>query len=251
MTPAARERRLVRTPLLLISAAAWVLLVAAPAGTALATHCAAMSTAGASSFETLDMLLMANPPVSLMAGWAVMLAAMMAPMLIAPVRHIRDRSFSRRRVRAIALFVAGYGAVWMAAGAVLIAMALAAMMGAQGSVVPAVMVAIVALVWQCSPVKQRCLNLCHGHAELAAFGRRADAEVLGFGLAHGVWCVGTCWALMLLPLLVTRGHLAAMAAVTIWLAMERLERPMVPRWQWRGPGKARRIAVARLRTIRI
>ena len=57
---------------------------------------------------SLDMLLASNPPASLALGWALMLAAMMAPVLIAPVRHVRDRSFARRRTRSIGLFVAGY-----------------------------------------------------------------------------------------------------------------------------------------------
>jgi hypothetical protein len=49
---------------------------------------------------------------------------------------------------------------------------------------------------------------------------------------------------MLIPLLLSRGHIAAMAAVTLWLLAERLDRPRVPGWRWRGPGKAARIVVA-------
>jgi hypothetical protein len=52
---------------------------------------------------------------------------------------------------------------------------------------------------------------------------------------------------MLLPLVISRGHIAAMAAVSLWLFAERLERPMPPRWRLRGPGKAARIAMAQTR----
>jgi hypothetical protein len=52
---------------------------------------------------------------------------------------------------------------------------------------------------------------------------------------------------MLLPLLVSHGHLAVMAAVALWLAAERLDRPLTPRWRWRGPGKGVRMAVAQAR----
>ena len=71
----------------------------------------------------------------------------------------------------------------------------------------------------------------------------------GFGITHAVWCVGSCWALMLLPLLVSHGHIAVMAAVALWLAAERLDRPRTPRWRWRwhGPGKAARIVIAQAR----
>jgi hypothetical protein len=52
---------------------------------------------------------------------------------------------------------------------------------------------------------------------------------------------------MLLPLLVPRWHMAAMAAVTLWLSAERLEQPSFPRWGLRVPLKAVRIAVAQTR----
>jgi predicted metal-binding membrane protein len=238
MTPAARERAQVRTPVLFISAAAWILLVAGPGGTALSAHCPPAMAA------SLKLLLAVNPPAVLAAGWALMLAAMMAPMLIAPVRHVRDSSFARRRARAIMLFVAGYAAVWMAAGAMLMALALAVRLAAPESWLLVALGTAIALVWQFSPFKQRCLNRGHVHSELAAFGVAADIGALRFGLTHGVWCVGSCWALMLFPLLVSRGHVAAMAAVSLWLFAERLDTPRPPRWRWRVPGRAARIAIA-------
>jgi predicted metal-binding membrane protein len=244
MSPAACERSQVRAPMLFISATAWILLMIEPGGTALPALCSAAMLGMPSS---RGKLLASNPPASLAVGWVLMLAAMMVPLLIAPVRHVRDRSFARRRVRAIMLFVAGYGAIWMAAGVVLLAAAVAARLVGTGSSVPLAMVTIVALVWQFSPVKQRYLNRCHAQAELAAFGLAADLDAFRFGLTHGVWCVGSCWALMLLPLLISRGHLATMAGAALWLFAERLDRPMPPRWRWGGLGKAARIAVVQAR----
>lgn len=238
MTPAARERLRVRVPVLCGSAVAWILLLAAPGGAGLHAHCSPAS---------LDLLLAHNPPAALALGWVLMLVAMMGPSLIAPVRHVRDRSFARRRARAVALFVAGYVSIWLAAGAVLLALALAGRLVAPESLVPVALVALVALVWQASPAKQICLNRCHAHAELPAFAPAADVAALRFGLTHGIWCAGSCWALMLLPLLVSRGHLAVMAAVTLWLLAERLERPAPPGWRWRGPGKAVRLVAAQSR----
>jgi hypothetical protein len=52
---------------------------------------------------------------------------------------------------------------------------------------------------------------------------------------------------MLLLLLLSRGHLAAMALVTLLLLAERLDRPAPARWRWRGPDNVVRIAVAQTR----
>jgi predicted metal-binding membrane protein len=241
MTPAARERSQVRAPVLFVSAAAWTLLVLEPGSMGMHAHHTTMQHA------SLDMMLASNPPSSLALGWALMLAAMMAPLLIAPVRHVRDRSFARRRARSIGLSVAGYAAIWMAAGVLLMSLAMAVRLYSPESFMPLGIAAIVALVWQISPLKQRCLNRGHAHPQLAAFGWAADIGAFRFGLTHGVWCAGSCWTFMLLPLLVTPWHMAAMAAVTLWLAAERLEPPAFPRWGLRVPLKAVRIAVAQAR----
>ena len=249
MTPAARERLQVRVPMLLMSAAAWMLLVIDPRGMALHAHHSTTVPGAPPSSVSFEMLMAHNPPASLAAGWTLMLVAMMLPLVIAPVRHIRDRSFPRRRGRAILLFVASYAAVWMAAGVVMFALALTVRLVAPQSFVPVALMTVVALVWQFSPAKQRCLNRGHAHPELAAFGSAADIDALRFGWTHGVWCVGSCWALMLLPMLMSRGHMAAMAAVSLCMFAERLDRPMPPRWRLRGVNKAARIAVAQTRML--
>jgi predicted metal-binding membrane protein len=143
------------------------------------------------------------------------------------------------------LFVAGYVAIWMAAGALLLSLMFAVRLVADGSSLAAAIIAAIAVVWQCSPVKQRCLNRGHAHPELAATGSAADVAVLRFGLTHGVWCVGSCWALMLMPLLFSGAHLLAMAAVSLWLVAERIESPLPLCWRLRVPHKAVRLAVAR------
>jgi predicted metal-binding membrane protein len=238
MTSAARERLHVRLPILVISAVAWTLLAVERGGMGLSGHC---------SVAMLGRTPSLNPGGSLAVGWALMLTAMMGPLLIAPVRHVHDRSFARRRTRAIMLFVAAYAAIWMAAGVILLALALSVRFVAPDSSVIA-LVMLVVLVWEISPAKQSCLNRGHAHPELAAFGPAADRDALRFGVTHGVWCVASCWALMLLPFLVSRGHIAAMAIVTLWISGERLERPKPPRWALRSPAKAARTAAAQTRT---
>ncbi|MEP7339059.1 MAG: DUF2182 domain-containing protein [Acidobacteriota bacterium] len=208
-------------------------------------HCPV--TDSGASLVSFQMLLEMNPISTLIAGWAVMLIAMMSPTLIAPIHHIRERSFKRRRARSVTLFIVGYAAIWMAAGIVLIAVMLMLNLLAPQSYLPAVGVGIIAFVWQCSPVKQRCLNRGHNHSEVAAFGIAADLDALRFGITHGVWCVGSCWVLMLLPMMLHQGHFAAMAVVTLVMTGERLEQPRPLSWRLRFPGKLMRIVVAQTR----
>ena len=244
MTPAASERARVRLPVLLFSALAWVLLITAPGTMAMHAHHGGR-TPGMDPIS-LKMMFVHNSPASLAAGWAIMVVAMMGPMLTEPIRHIWVRSFARRRAPAITLYLAGYGMVWMVVGALLLTLAfmLASIVGSSSW--PLAVALAAAAVWQFSPLKQMCLNRGHVHAALAAFGWPATRDALKFGVVHGFWCVGTCSMLMLAALLFAKGHLLAMGAATAFLVTERFERPATPQWSWRLPSKAIRIALAHL-----
>lgn len=196
------------------------------------------------SWETLLAL---NPPVPLATDWGLMLIAMMAPTLVPAFYHIRISSFAARQARSTLFFAAGYGAVWMAAGCVMLAIALGATWWAPQSYLPATVAGAVALVWQASPLKQRCLNRTHSHRPLAAFGVAADWDVFRMGGEHGLWCTGSCWAAMLFPILLPEGHFVAMVAVSILMFCERLDPPKTPSWRWRGFGTAFRYLSLRLR----
>ena len=243
MTYEARELARVRNPVLLLAAASWIVLVAQPRGIVVHGHAHAAAMQSAS----LQMLLAMNPPAALAAGWALMVLAMMSPLLIPSIGYVRQRSFRHRRARSIGLFVAGYGAVWMTAGAVILAIEVAVRLLAPHSILPAAIAALVAAVWQCSPIKQRALNRCHSHTALAAFGSAADLAALRFGLTHGIWCVVSCWALMLFPMLLPSGHMVAMAAAAVLVFSERLEPPALPSWRPRGLATVRRLAIAQAR----
>ncbi|MBV9439312.1 MAG: DUF2182 domain-containing protein [Candidatus Eremiobacteraeota bacterium] len=233
-------------PLLTISAGAWALLALEPSNMAMPVYCSAATLGTMPSLSSIGALLARNPPSSVAAGWALMLAAMMVPTLLAPVRHLRDRSFARRRLRAIVLFAIAYAAVWMAAGVTLLELAVVIplVVPAPFTLAPA---AALALIWQLSPAKQRCLNRCHAYPALAAFGVPADLDALRFGFMQGMWCVGSCWALMLLPMLVVEWHFVAMVVVALWVFGERFDKPAPPRWRFRAPVKAVRIALLQAR----
>ncbi len=142
--------------------------------------------------------------LALLAGWLLMLAAMMLPSSVPIIRHVVATTFRRRRARSLSLFLSGYLGVWTAFGLA----AMAADLGLHrvtasptGADVPEHLLfganLLVAAVWQFSPAKRRCLRACRSPGFLPLTGRPADLGALRFGLVHGLSCVGSCWALML------------------------------------------------------
>ena len=226
----------------LLSAVAWLWILREPGG---AAYC---SVPGWSIPWRL--LLALNPPAALARGWALMLVAMMSPMLAPMLYHVSLGSLARRRARAIVCFVAGYGTVWMAGGGVLLTVKLIVGELVPGSYLPAAFVGLLALVWQASPFKQSCLNRGQRHRPFAAFGIASDRDLFCLGLEHAAWCAGSCSLLMLIPLLLPQGHLVAMGAVSALLYCERLDRPTAPAWRLRGFGTAFRWLSLRLRGSR-
>jgi predicted metal-binding membrane protein len=237
-----REPAWVRNRVLAISAAAWALLLLRPGGIA---HCS-VAVIGTPSQQSLAMLLAMNPPASLAAGWMLMLVAMMAPALIAPILHVRLQSFRTRRARAVALFVTGYVLVWLPVGAFLTAIALGGtlFMGPLALTTTAV---AAAAIWQCSPAKQSYLNRGHAHMALAAFGAAADRDAFRFGVTHAWWCVGSCWALMLVPMLLPFAQAVAMIAAAFLIVSERLDHAVAPQWACRLSRKLLRLLIAQTR----
>lgn len=219
----------------LTSAAAWGLTLAQARGMAMPELCAMTVLAPGAAAASLDLALALNPPGGLAAGWALMLVAMMTPLLLSPLRHLWQRSLARKRGTIIALFTLGYGLVWMAAGTLMVALALLMRLASSSPWLAAGLVGLAAIVWHASTAHQVCLNRRHGLPTLPALGAAAERAALRYGVIHGGWCVGACWAVMLLPLLVPSGHLFAMVLAALWLFAEHLEAPRPAGWGWRWP----------------
>lgn len=250
MTPEARDRRRIRTPVLTVTAAAWAaILLADPL----------RSASGAGQGAALLPRLTHGPhahhaavdtelPV-LLIGWALMVAAMMGPLLIPALRHIHTRSLRSRRWRAMSLVMLAHAAVWTVGGIVLFVSA-SVLRSVTGHTGLALLLGLVAAVgWQLSPLKQHCLNRHCAHPPIASFGAAADRDALRFGGAHAAWCLGSCWALMLVPLLVTTWHTGVMLVVSVWMWVEPLDRPERPTWRVRLPLRFLRIAGITARSL--
>ena len=225
-----------RAALLAASFGGWLLLFVLENAFALPALCRPTG-GGYAAGRGLEAVLGSNP-ASFVLLWGAMLLAMMAPLLAPPLLHVWRRSLTRRRVRAVALFLLGYAVVWVAAGSLLAAGAFTLGSVAQAAGLPPLAIAALVLVgWQATPVKQISLNRCHGRPPLAAFGLRAEADALRYGANHGVWCVGACWAFMLLPL-ATDGllHWTMMVLVMLIAIVERARVPGAARWGAAWPG---------------
>jgi predicted metal-binding membrane protein len=179
--------------------------------------------------DALELAIALNPPARLLADWALMLLAMMPPLLAMPLVHVLRSSLPRRRVRALAHFALGYGLVWMTAGPILIGLALLLQFAAGESALAAAL--LLATVWGASPWQRAALNRSHRLRRIGLFGWAADRDCLMFGVIHAVWCIASCWAWMLAPLVAGRWHIPAMMFAGAVMLGERLAASDRPRWR--------------------
>lgn len=237
--------RSVTLSILLISIILWIVLLFNPGNIMTIEHCH-VSLAGPSE-ASLQMLLQMNPVSDMMIGWILMVFAMMLPKLIFPILHICKTSFKHKRFLLSILFVLGYALVWTLVGFVMNAFILGANLYMPNSFVPACIIGAIAIVWQFSPIKQTFLNKGHDHQVLSAFGWAANKDAFTFGLAHGLWCVCSGWAIMLFPMLLPQGHNIAMLLVTFIMISEHMEHPDVPKWKLDFRLKLLRVLIAKIR----
>jgi predicted metal-binding membrane protein len=175
--------------------------------------------AAAGLFATLrlgDMLMMPTAfiggavvyPVLLFVMWWTMMMAMMLPSA-APANlayGALSRKFAEqgKPVAPLAVFVAGYAAIWTCFAAVAVALQLVlsqvielSMMMAVTSAVTGGGLLIAAGLYQMSPLKAACLRKCQ--TPLMFLARNWQKGYLGallMGLSHGLYCLGCCWVLM-------------------------------------------------------
>jgi len=95
---------------------------------------------------------------------------------------------------------------------------------------------LVAGLWQFSPLRDRCLDECRSPFGFVVNRWRATSirrESFAMGIAHGAFCIGCCWSLMLVMFGVGLGSLTAMVGLGALTAVEknlpwgrRLTRPL-------------------------
>jgi predicted metal-binding membrane protein len=166
------------------------------------------------------------------AGWTVMIVAMMLPTTVPLLSTFA--ALVGRRPRApilIALMVGGYLATWVgfglavyAADRVLHAIVDATPWLAAHPQLIAGGVLLAGGAYQFTPLKYRCLDECRsplGFVLSRWTGTRPRFEALRIGIAHGLFCLGCCWSLMLVMFALGLGNLAWMFALAVAMTVEK------------------------------
>ncbi len=152
-------------------------------------------------------------------SWALMSALMMVPVTLPAIQHLAFNSFRRRRLRAMAIFVAAYLGAWIAFG-LLALEAVSALLDAGTSIrVLTIVTLVAAALWQMAPYRRRAILGCRRAVALSPRGMRADSSCARFGVQQALHCMRVCWPVMLLMAVI--GHrLAPMIALTIVVVAE-------------------------------
>lgn len=172
------------------------------------------------------------PVILYLVGWTLMTVAMMLPTTL-PLLEIFRRLTARRQDRSLlmALVITGYLGVWAGFG---VAAHLAdwvlhevvernRWLDANAWVIGAGTL-LLAGAFQFSRLKYRCLDKCRAPLSFVMEywrGRHDRQNALLLGINHGIFCVGCCWALMLLMFGVGVGNIGWMLALGVVMAVEK------------------------------
>lgn len=213
-----------------VAAAAWILTVRLAAGMQMPAGSMDMSSAMPEAGSSL-----------LLVGgmWAAMMVGMMVPsatpMVIAYTDWTRRGSGSTSRTLAVSSFLSGYVLVWLgfsvvAAGAQLVFERAGLLTAAGATTRPVVggTVLVLAGLFQATPWKESCLGRCRTPVGfLVAEWRDGARGGLVMGIRHGAYCLGCCWALMGVLFVVGTMHLVWMAAIALFVLVEKLAPPVL------------------------
>jgi predicted metal-binding membrane protein len=166
--------------------------------------------------------------------WAVMMVGMMvpsaAPMTLLYAGVARKAAADGSSLAPTAIFVIGYLLMWtffsMAAAAAQWGLERAALLS-PGMVAtsPALgaSLLIVAGAYQLTPIKRACLRHCRSPAHLLSQRwRDGVGGALRMGIEHGAYCLGCCWALMALLFVGGVMNLIWVAAIALFVLLEKL-----------------------------
>jgi predicted metal-binding membrane protein len=168
----------------------------------------------------------------LFAMWAAMMTAMMlpsaSPLVLLYAGALRASGDASVAGKTYAL-AAGYVLVWVlfSVAATLLQRVLATfsfltpMMEPASPWATAVLLALAGF-YQLTPAKRACLTVCRSPLSflMQRWPNRAFAA-FELGIRHGLYCLGCCWALMLLLFAGGVMNLAVIVALTLWVLIEK------------------------------
>jgi predicted metal-binding membrane protein len=157
-------------------------------------------------------------------AWTVMMAATMLPSASPLVVLYARRSNTVDSV----LLAAGYLLTWGAVGAA--AYMLDMRLPEPGDAAVG-MVLVAAGAYQLTPLKAACLRRCRSPVDfLVSHWRSGPLGALRMGLEHGAFCIGCCWALMVVLVVAGSMSLGWVVAIALAVAAEKL----LPAGEWLG-----------------
>jgi len=166
----------------------------------------------------------------LLGAWQAMTAAMMLPSSLGFIRMYAAAAKNAPGFpAALAWFLAAYFAVW--SGFALVAFAgdmqvhrmvdALPWLAAHAQIVLAATLGLAA-VYQLTPLKDACLRACrHPGMYLARHYQRGALNGLKIGFGHALFCLGCCWALMLVMFAAGVAHLAWMGVLGAVMLVEK------------------------------
>ena len=213
--------------LLLAAGLAWAWLAQSASGGMSGDHMAAMTVEPWSAAYLWPAFVM----------WSLMMVAMMlpsaAPMILLHARLDRSPS-SRGRLLHTILFASTYLLIWSAFSALAAVIQaalvdigrLSAMTLEIGDSRIAGMLLLAAAAYQLSGAKSACLDQCRSPIHFVMrYWRPGATGALRLGAIHGLYCLGCCWALMLLLFVGGVMNLAWVAALAIAVSIEKWAPP--------------------------
>jgi predicted metal-binding membrane protein len=155
-------------------------------------------------------------------GWMLMIVAMMLPStLLLLDRCSRGQPLSVQRITPVIL---AYLAVWTVFGCIsylsdmLLHEFVEQTPSLAGVIAPVIL--LLAGVYQLTPMKRVCLSRCRSGT--SAFMTLEHPNLWNVGLRHGLFCLGSCWALMLLMFAIGGVNLLWMPVLGAIMTAERL-----------------------------
>ena len=233
-----RDRWLVLGSLLLVAGACWAWIVPM-------AHDMYGDMTGLSAWMMTSSWTAAHLAL-LFAMWAAMMIGMMlpsaAPTLLVYGMVARRGDGAADAPLRVHIFAGGYLVVWtlfsaiaaLAQRAFTATEVLTPMMEARAPLASGAML-VAAGAYQLTPLKRACLDACQSPAAfLVKHWRAGRAGAFRIGLLHGWYCLGCCWALMLLLFAGGVMNLTIIVGLTVFLLLEKLMPPALQGGRFSG-----------------
>jgi len=180
--------------------------------------------------------------------WAIMMVGMMlpsaTPTTLVYTAVARKASREGTPVAPVSAFVAGYLLMWtlFSLGATVAqwglerAVLLSPMMVSSSPALGGALL-IGAGIYQLTPFKDACLEHCRSPAHfIAEHWRSGTLGALRMGIEHGAYCLGCCWVLMGLLFFGGVMNLLWIAAITLFVLVEKIAPHGARGGRWAGVG---------------